>query len=554
MLRTLCLALALAGFLSCFPQGIHASGGDPLTAISPDGDLRVLGPHSETWFRFEYRGNGSPIRIELTDSRDSDISFAIYTPGQIAEWLTGKRVQAIGQIARAGGEPNHNLIWVGKFRNGGTYYVAVRNPMSIDISYRLLASGPSVSFPHVTTLANSDSPSNPPKPIRQALPPPPQNTALVEDPIASSLSTLSPDIARVLAARNGGKVILKHSIRLVPGAVYPNVSFQIAASRVQLLGDATHPPTIIPPAGAYGIIAFDVEAPVVRAVNIATTTQPRDQWKWYAEITNGIVDDHKYGGVLFVNTRYGTIRNVVIVAADGTTDGASHSAGIVGITLINNTGTLVARNKLNGNIFGLILAGGSANVLLDNIITDNIRQGLVPGTGDLCNGCDSAGIAITYGPDGSSSHNNFIGLPGHGNRIGGGNAVFMICKQKQIGGGGGNNNFFIENNLWAEWNAFEAVATVGNVFVRNVINFSKNTVGYWLTGSFFTVDSRFTDGLLGADGKVQVQLTDRRAGNDLSGTMRVIENPPAPNLAELPAAVREYLRQLPPHSPYEEIP
>lgn len=582
MLRKIFLALAVLGLVLYLPDVADASGGDPFSALPPDGVLRTLAPNAQTWFHFEYRSSGSPIQIELTDSGQSDIRFAVYTPAQIEDWHNGRGLVSVGQIARAGGVPNRNLVWAGKFPARGTYYVAVYNPMSIVVSYRLWVLGPAISFPLVpappdstvqtvtgkpasdasslqtvtekpasdtssltaTEKSASDTASPPPKPV----------TTVIEALIPGSGSMLSPEAASAIAAKNGGRVAVNHSIRLVAGAVYPNVSFHITASRAQISGDANNPPLIIPPAGAYGIVAADVDAPVVKGVNILTTTMPQDQWKWYAEITTSIVTERKYGGVLFENVRHGVIKNVVIVGADGTTDGASHSAGVAGITLINNSGTLVAASKLNGNIFGLILAGGSGNVLLDNVIANNIRQGLVPGTGDLCNGCDSAGVAITYGPDGAAAHHNIIGLPGHGNRISGGNAVFVICKQKHTGGGGGNNNFFIENNLWAEWNGFEAVGTVGNVFVRNVINFSENTVGYWLTGSNFTVDAWYTHGLVGAEGKVKVQLTDKRADNDLSGTMRVLENPPAPDIAGLPQAVREHLQQVAPHSPFDPVP
>lgn len=569
MLRKIFLALALLGLGMFLPRAVDASGGDPFSALSPDGVLRTLAPNTLTWFRFDYRSSGSPIQIELTDSGQADIRFSVYTPAQIEDWHNGRGLTAVGQIARAGGVPNRNLVWAGKFPSRGTYYVTVYNPMSTVVSYRLWVLGPAISFPLVPTLPDSNSqiviekpasdtaplPSVTEKPAPDTSPPPPKPVStVIEAPLPGLVSILSPDAASALAAKNGGRVAVNHSIRLIAGAVYPNVSFHITASRAQIIGDANNPPLIIPPAGAYGIVATDVEAPVVKAVNILTTTMPQDQWKWYAEITTSIVTERKYGGVLYENVRHGVIKDVVIVGADGTTDGGSHSAGVVGITLINNSGTLVAASKLNGNIFGLILAGGSGNVLLDNVITNNIRQGLVPGTGDLCNGCDSAGVAITYGPDGAAAHNNIIGLPGHGNHISGGNAVFVICKQKQTGGGGGNHNFFIENNLWAEWNAFEAVGTVGNVFVRNVIVFSKNTVGYWLTGSNFTVDSWYTHGLVGADGKVKVQLTDKRADNDLSGTMRVLENPPAPDFSTLPLAVREHLQQVAPHSPFDPMP
>lgn len=554
MLRKLALlALAFLGLVLPFPRAANASGGEsPFNALPPDGALHTLSPNARTWFRFDYHSVGTPIQILLTDSGRSDISFTIYTPEQIDQWHAGRPLQSVGQIVRAGGVPDHNLIWNGKFKTRGAFYVTVQNPTNNLISFRLFVTGPAISLPPATAGDAAPAPVNP-KPASE-IAPPPAKTIVQEDPALRSLAVLSPDLAHALAAKNGGVVALAHPVRLIAGALYTNISFQIVAPRVRIIGDPIHPPTIIPPGGSYGVVARDLDSPAVESVNILTSTLPQDRWRWYAEITSAITDEQKYGGVLFVNTRNGIIKNITIVGADGTTDGSSHSAGIIGVTLLNNVGTLLVNNQLNGNIFGVIIAGGKSNILLDNTITNNIRQGLVPGTGDLCNGCDSAGVALTYGSDGVSTTNNIIGLPGHGNRISGGNAVFVICKLKQTGGGGGNHNFFVENTLWAEWNAFEAVATVGNVFVRNVINFSKNTVGYWLTGSDFIVDSRYKDGLLGSAGKIQAQVTDRRADNNLSGAMRILDNPPTPNLSALPPAVHQYLQQFPPHSPYDPIP
>ncbi len=535
---------------------LYAAGEEPATALSPDGTLRTLAANAETWFRFDYGGSHSPLQIELTDSGLADIRFSLHTPEQLADWRRGLALKAIGQIARAGGVPNDNLRWAGHFQAAGTYYIVVRNLMNITVSYRLVVSGPTISSsPNTADQASNSQATNTASssslPTNSNIP----SSAPSAEFAIGGIVTLTPDAAQALASKNSGVIILTRSTRLIAGAVYPNVSFQLAKSGVQLVGDPNHPPTIIAPAGKYGIVAHNVIAPTVKFINIQTSTLAQDQWKWYSDITNYISDDAKYGGILFKDTQIGVIRNVTIIGADGTTDGASHSAGISGITLLNTIATLVAKNKLNGNIFGIIIAGGKDNLLLDNVIQENIRQGLVPGTGDLCNGCDSAAIAITYGSGASQSRNNIIGLPGHGNWISGGNGIFVIFNGvRQTGAGAGNFNFFVENNIAAEWNGVEAVATEGNIFARNIINFSKNTVGYWMTGSTFTMDSRYEEGMLGALGKIQVQITDKRFGYNLSGVMHVVENPQLPDLAALPSAAREFLRQQPPHSPYEPIP
>lgn len=547
-------AQLLLGILLLLPQAALASGNDLATAIAPDGALRTLAAGTDIWYRFDYGRKGSAILVELTDSGLADIRFTIHTPEQIESWLRGTRLQSVGQITRAGGIPNRPLTWAGHFNGRGTYYVVVRNLMAIPVTYRLLVSGPAVSIARNSPDDSNSAPS-PVTPAVDPSAPPGSDLPKAAAPFARGpAAVLYPDAARSLAARNNGIVGLGSSIRLIAGARYENLRFQILRANVQIIGDINNPPTIIPPAGTYGISAEGVDSPRVAFINIQTSTLAQDQWKWYADITNHIFADPKYGGVLFSNVKNGHIEKVTIVGADGSTDGASHSAGVSGITLLDNTGTLVADSRLNGNIFGLIIAGGSENVVVDNVIVNNIRQGLVPGTGDLCNGCDSAGVAITYAADGSASRNNMIGLPGHGNWISGGNGVFVICNNKLPGGGGGHYNFFVENNLAAEWNGVEAVATEGNVFVRNVIYFTGNTVGYWLTGSTFTMDSRFREGLSGARGKIEFQITDARFGSNLSGAMRLVENPRLPDPGALPYNVREYLARQTPHIAYAPIP
>lgn len=556
-LKNILFALGLLGILLYLPQSLQGAGGDdPSTPLVPDGVLRHLAPANIAWYHFYYGGNQSPFQIELTDSGLSDIGFALYTPEQFERWQRGLPLKPVGQIARAGGIPSGNLLWAGNFKTGGEYYITVHNPMETVISYRLTVSGPAIQLPangapnESNAAINSASPT--PVPSAGVVKP---NIVIPTELARGGLMILTPEAARAFATRNGGVVAFARPVRLVAGAIYSNMRFQLAASGAQLLGDPNHPPTIIPPAGTYGIVAENVQAPIVKFIKIQTSTLAQDQWKWYSDITNKIHTDRRYGGILFANTQNGVIQNVTIVGADGSTDGASHSASIVGIALLDARGTLVAKNKLNGNIFGIIIGGGKNNILLDNYIMENIRQGLVPGTGDLCNGCDSCAIAIAYGADNTSADSNVIGMPGHGNWLGGGNGIFVIWNGKwQTGAGGGNHNFFIENNISAEWNAAEAVATTGNIFVRNVVNFSKNTVGFWLTGSDFSVDSHYRDGFLGAAGKTQIQVTDNRFGYNLSGVMHILENPPLPSLTTLPQAARDYLQRQPTHNQYEPIP
>ncbi len=153
----LLLVMLLVGTLFVVPT-IFADnpGSSPFEPLMITGASTNLAPQSSLWFYFDYTGNRSKIRAQLTDYQSDNVRMAIYTPLQAYDWVQDPGVKPIGWGTKAPPDNNDLKVykqnWEGAFSAAGRYYVVVfnDNPRTT-ISFRLTVTGDNVAlFPTPT--------------------------------------------------------------------------------------------------------------------------------------------------------------------------------------------------------------------------------------------------------------------------------------------------------------------------------------------------------------------------------------------------------------------
>ncbi|HZQ08755.1 MAG TPA: hypothetical protein VFD70_19385 [Anaerolineae bacterium] len=132
---------------------------DPFHALNLTNQLQTIPANSTIWYRFEYKGDGSNIRVALLNGVLNGLGFEVYTPAQVREdWWNDKpigRGTAVGcgvnQPTNSNGEPlcrpdANDLVWNGSFPLGGTYFVRVVNNTPNAVQYMLTLDGNGVSI------------------------------------------------------------------------------------------------------------------------------------------------------------------------------------------------------------------------------------------------------------------------------------------------------------------------------------------------------------------------------------------------------------------------
>ncbi|MBI4670234.1 MAG: hypothetical protein HY741_01020 [Chloroflexi bacterium] len=142
--RTIVVALAVVGVLlglTTFTTfAADPPGSSPATALYIDNVSHTIPGKTMQYYRFEYAGDNSSIRIMLVNGANSSVAFNVYTPEQINEtlwWLLPPMGR--GTAPGCGSQPAdsdiakncrpfaNDLVWVGKFYTPGAYFVEVQN-------------------------------------------------------------------------------------------------------------------------------------------------------------------------------------------------------------------------------------------------------------------------------------------------------------------------------------------------------------------------------------------------------------------------------------------
>lgn len=144
---------ALAGTAIAWAQ--NPTGGDPALATYLDNQSHTIPGGGALWYRFNYGGGNSLITVTLLSGAGSNLRFNVFTPEQMLVWeprltpIGRGTVLAIncnsGLPAPGGGCQGNDLVWGGKFRASGTYYVQLLNDNPQAVTFTLTVAGEAVS-------------------------------------------------------------------------------------------------------------------------------------------------------------------------------------------------------------------------------------------------------------------------------------------------------------------------------------------------------------------------------------------------------------------------
>ncbi len=120
-----------------------AEGGTgPGDALYPTGKTQTVAPHSALWYRFEVGGRKRPATATLNAASAEGLRLLIYTPEQVANWLRGDKLEAVGA---ASPQETHALGWYGVFNQAGTYYAVVYNDTGAPVEVQVRVEGDAIT-------------------------------------------------------------------------------------------------------------------------------------------------------------------------------------------------------------------------------------------------------------------------------------------------------------------------------------------------------------------------------------------------------------------------
>lgn len=115
---------------------------DPNRSVAIDNAPHNIAANSATWFRFDYTpltDTGARIAktVRLLNGNHSGVRFEVWTPDHVNDWWDNQKPVGRGTVYMLDcdtGEPSESgqcesadLIWIGSFNVGATYYVRIVN-------------------------------------------------------------------------------------------------------------------------------------------------------------------------------------------------------------------------------------------------------------------------------------------------------------------------------------------------------------------------------------------------------------------------------------------
>jgi hypothetical protein len=198
----------------------------PVAAFA-DAPVTTLQANARVEYRLDYAGDGSPIKVVLTETDPSALVVSVYFPDQIDALRRGELPAPTGRgtVARA-----DTLQWSAGPKIKGVYYVVVENRTAFVITYRMSITGDGVSgaaraMPSWVGATSTITTQNGQRTLNVSLPP---------GSITTTLRLVMPPQPATCTAAKQITGPIDHSIKLCPGQIYPPLS--IAGDNIALGG------------------------------------------------------------------------------------------------------------------------------------------------------------------------------------------------------------------------------------------------------------------------------------------------------------------------------
>jgi hypothetical protein len=159
--------VSLLGFTGGSVALAATAGSGPESALAPAGHWMPLAVGQETWYSFNYAGDGSQILARMGVSPADSATFSVWTPANVQQRAQGATVTPIGQGA-ANNAFGGDLVWTGNFNVPGTYYIVVDQAGSTPGYYALTVSGSGVYLPQTKQVKAPASGTKPMAPTGNA--------------------------------------------------------------------------------------------------------------------------------------------------------------------------------------------------------------------------------------------------------------------------------------------------------------------------------------------------------------------------------------------------
>ncbi|MBI4791019.1 MAG: hypothetical protein HY782_28650 [Chloroflexi bacterium] len=428
-----------------------------------DAPYVTLLPGLRADYRFDYRGDGSQIRVALDASDANAVTLSIYTPEQIEAVRRGETVTPVGR-----GMPNkdHNFFWAGGFRILGVYHAVVENRSKSPISYRIEIGGEAVSAVALVTTVANPSPSGITTEGGQKF----LNVSL---PIgAGTLRLAMPSQTAACTPAKQIPATIAQSVKLCPNEIYPPL--KISGNNIGLFNDDART-AVVTSVGRQFAITVEGTNNWIEGVVISAKPDPLDLGAWLCLYDECIFPTRPLTTTLRGGTRYGG--GILLNGSNSTVHGVTVRGGTIGVATVNGRTNYIIDNQLNDlNGWGSYNIASNGSYFIGNILNRNNHGCTTPDGRKFQSGCETAGW-VCLNCQANLIARNHCELSA--------NCYYMSGER----GLASNDNRLIENYCaGATDNCIEITFSLRNVLQANISTVDPNTdrpckYPFWIGGS-----------------------------------------------------------------------
>ncbi len=428
------------------------------------GPFTILLPGVKADYRFDYRGDGSEIRVGLDSSDAAAVSLTIFTPEQIQAQSRG---QAVTPIGRGMPSREHDLYWAGAFRSFGVYHVYVENRSAAPISYRVQIAGDGVSSAALVASVSTPVPSNiitegGRRYLVVALPPSVGSTLRLAMPNAPASCTPAKQIPAVIS----------QSVKLCANEIYGPL--RIAGSNVGLYADDGHT-AVVNSVGRQFAITVEGSNNWIEGVTITARADPKDAGAFLCLYDECFFPTQPVSTTLRGGVGYGG--GILLKGSNSTVHGVTVRGGTIGVATVDGRVNYLIDNQLNDlNGWGSFNVGSNGSYFVGNTWNRENHGCTTPDGRKFLTGCETSGW-VCLNCQANVIARNHCELSG--------NCYYMSGERDLFS----NDNRLVQNFCsGATDNCFELTFSLRNVLQENVSTLDVKTgqpckYPFWIGGS-----------------------------------------------------------------------
>jgi len=322
---------------------------------------------STIWYRFEYRGDRSPINVALDGYGVQDLELQVFAPDQVDPKTNEVRGAPIGRGSSNKAQTGHDVFWSGSSPQGGTFYIAVVNRTDRTIIYRLNVTGPAVTASAITAPepgADSETPDFPRVKVEVSTPTPRAAMPMDYQLAWESLGLLLPKLDETALTHYGifhppemgippvvlaipkppaqctppnqvGEVVTR-TIKLCPNSVYWNLN--IAGAGIGVFGDDAGTAIVKGEGRSFALTAVG-ERLTLQGLKVQASTDPLDANIWLCQYEKCGDGPNAFPG----STIYGG--GILLKASNSLVSDVTVSGGTTGLAIISGTDNYIINNR-----------------------------------------------------------------------------------------------------------------------------------------------------------------------------------------------------------------